>query len=658
MISVNNIQDIGGDMFGRLSLRARILLGVVSVVTLGFAITIFFVVRQGTLIQTESAYAYVEERVQNEAIKIAQETGAAASTAHVMAQMFKGMRDSGKADRDIALAIMQEILSDNPQFLGVWAIWEPNAVDGYDEFYRSKPYHDESGRFIPYVYRSGDEVNIEAIRDYTDRSVSDYYFLAYDRGEAVLLEPYSYVVEDGSTVSMTSVAVPIKHEGRILGVTGVDIELSSLQEWVSQIVEYGIGYARLISTENNYIGHRDADRVGQAVHTDNVNLLSTLNAGKVDGFVEQDRLLNEKSYTAVAPIQIGSLNERWALSLTVPLSLVLEQVKTIRNVSVVLGLLSIIIVSLVLGWILNRLVIRPIGGEPAHASYVVSRIAEGDLTSSIHLNERDKGSLLYAMKVMQAQLVGIITSIRANSDSVSEASHQLAKANIDLSQRTEEQAAALQETAASLEELSATVSQNSEYTQRANNRAVEATELALNGDRAVGDIVESMTQLTQSSQEMGDIIAVIEGIAFQTNILALNAAVEAARAGEHGRGFAVVASEVRTLAQRSASAAQEVKELIEGSVEVATNSTAKVDNASKAIQQVVAAINDLSVITNEIATASLEQSDGLSQIHTAVTQMDSVTQQNAAMVEEAAAATASLEEQAQQVSNTVAVFKI
>ena len=644
-------------MFQNLSLRARMLLGVVSMISLGFIITIFFVVRQGTLIQTESAYAYVEERVKYEALRIAQETEVASSVAGVMAQMFKGIWVSKQSDRDVALSIMQEVMADNPGFLGVWTVWEPDAFDGYDEFHRNTHYHDETGRFIPYVNRIDGKIRTEAIRGYTDRSSGDFYYSAYDSGEAVLVEPYTYEL-NGVVTPMASIAVPIKDGAKVLGVVGVDIALASLQDRVSSIVEYGTGYARLISANDNYIGHRDAQRVGEAVHQENTSLLSAIHSGQTDGFVEQDRLLGEKSYTVVAPVQVGDLKGQWALSLTVPLSRVLEQVTTMRNVSLLLGLLSIIVVSVVLGWILDRLVLRPIGGEPAHASYVVSRIAEGDLTSSIHLDERDKGSLLYAMRVMQAQLTGIITSIRASSDSVSEGAHQLAKANIDLSQRTEEQAAALQETAASLEELSATVSQNSDHTQRANTRAVEATELAMNGDRAVGDIVDSMAQLTQSSQKMGDIIAVIEGIAFQTNILALNAAVEAARAGEHGRGFAVVASEVRTLAQRSASAAQEVKELIEGSVQVALNSTDKVDNASQAIQQVVAAINDLSTITNEIATASLEQSDGLSQIHAAINQMDSVTQQNAAMVEQASAATASLEEQALQVSNTVAIFKI
>lgn len=388
-------------MFQNLSLRARMLLGVVSMISLGFIITIFFVVRQGTLIQTESAFAYVEERVKYEALKIAQETEVASSVAGVMAQMFKGIWVSKQSDRDVALSIMQEVMADNPGFLGVWTVWEPDAFDGYDEFHRNTHYHDETGRFIPYVNRIDGKIRTEAIRGYKDRSSGDFYYSAYDSGEAVLVEPYTYEL-NGVVTPMASIAVPIKDGAKVLGVVGVDIALASLQDTVSDIVEYGIGYARLISTNNHYIGHRDAQRVGEAVHQDNTNLLSAIHSGQTDGFVEQDRLLGEKSYTAVAPVQVGDLKGQWALSLTVPLSRVLEQVTTMRNVSLLLGLLSIIVVSVVLGWILDRLVIRPIGGEPAHASYVVSRIAEGDLTSSIHLDERDKSSLLYAMRVMQA----------------------------------------------------------------------------------------------------------------------------------------------------------------------------------------------------------------------------------------------------------------
>jgi methyl-accepting chemotaxis protein len=266
--------------------------------------------------------------------------------------------------------------------------------------------------------------------------------------------------------------------------------------------------------------------------------------------------------------------------------------------------------------------------------------------------------LLRAMSAMKDNLARIVTSVRTNSEHVASASAQISQGNNDLSSRTEEQASALEQTAASMEELSSTVRLNADNAVQANQLAKSASAVAATGGEVVGQVVDTMRGINDSSKKIVDIIGVIDGIAFQTNILALNAAVEAARAGEQGRGFAVVAAEVRTLAQRSAGAAKEIKSLIADSVERVGAGSALVDRAGLTMQEVVSAISRVTDVVGEISAASSQQSAGVSQVGEAVVQMDQTTQQNAALVEQAAAAAESLKMQAQQLVDAVAVFKL
>ncbi|HJV74084.1 MAG TPA: methyl-accepting chemotaxis protein [Noviherbaspirillum sp.] len=305
-------------------------------------------------------------------------------------------------------------------------------------------------------------------------------------------------------------------------------------------------------------------------------------------------------------------------------------------------------------WV-TRSITRPLN----QAVQVARTVASGDLTSRIEVSSKDEtGQLMQSLKDMNDSLVQIVAQVRGGTSSIATASSEIAAGNLDLSARTEEQASSLEETASSMEELTSTVKQNADNARQANQLAQSASEVAIKGGNVVSQVVDTMGAINDSSRKIVDIIGVIDGIAFQTNILALNAAVEAARAGEQGRGFAVVASEVRSLAQRSAAAAREVKSLIDDSVEKVDSGTRLVDEAGGTMQEIVESIKRVTDIMGEITSASREQTAGIEQINEAIAQMDQVTQQNASLVEEAAAAAESLHEQAGKLNEVVTVFKV
>ena len=311
-----------------------------------------------------------------------------------------------------------------------------------------------------------------------------------------------------------------------------------------------------------------------------------------------------------------------------------------------------------LGVLLLRALMRALGAEPDVLSQVTQRVASGDLSAVPGAHQAPVGSVLASMGEMQGSLVKLIGQVRTAAESIASGSSQIAAGNVDLSSRTEEQAAALEETAASMEELTSAVKQNSESAQQASGLAATASSVAQKGNAVVSQVVATMEDISQSSTKIADITGLIEGIAFQTNILALNAAVEAARAGEQGRGFAVVASEVRSLAQRSSSAAKEIKDLIATSGQKVRDGSVLAEDAGKTMAEVTQAVARVTDIMQEIAAASGEQSRGIEQVNQAITQMDEVTQQNAALVEEAAAASQSLEDQGRQLNESISFFRL
>jgi len=320
---------------------------------------------------------------------------------------------------------------------------------------------------------------------------------------------------------------------------------------------------------------------------------------------------------------------------------------------------ALFIATTLLATVIGTLITRSITKPLSDAVKVAQTVAIGDLSSNIEIKGKDEAAqLLQALKAMNDSLQNIVGDVRSGTHTIAAASSQIATGNLDLSSRTEEQASSLEETASSMEELTGTVKQNSDNARQANSLALSASNVATEGGIVVSKVVETMDSIKESAKKIVDIIGVIDGIAFQTNILALNAAVEAARAGEQGRGFAVVASEVRNLAQRSAAAAKEIKSLIGDSVEKVESGGRLVDQAGSTMQKIVESVQRVTDIMSEIASASEEQTTGIEQINQAIMQMDDVTQQNASLVEEAAAAASSLEDQARKLTQAVSMFKL
>lgn len=328
-----------------------------------------------------------------------------------------------------------------------------------------------------------------------------------------------------------------------------------------------------------------------------------------------------------------------------------------RNFLILLGSMALLL-GVIAAVFITRSILKQLGGEPDYAANIASQIAAGDLSAQIETESGDTDSLLVEMKSMRDSLVNIVGQVRVGTDTIATASREIAAGNLDLSSRTEQQTSSLEKTTASMRELTTTVKQNADNAREANKLAASASDVARQGGAVVAQVVDTMSSINESAKKIVDIISVIDGIAFQTNILALNAAVEAARAGEQGRGFAVVASEVRNLAQRSAAAAKEIKTLIGTSVEKVEVGSKLVGQAGATIDEVVSSVRHVTDIIAEISSASQEQSTGIEAVNLAIIEMDGMTQQNAALVEEAAAAAQSLQDQAGELAKVVSIFKL
>ncbi|MGK5068772.1 methyl-accepting chemotaxis protein [Janthinobacterium sp. RT4P48] len=543
-------------------------------------------------------------------------------------------------------------LSSSEDLLGSAVTWEPNALDGKDaEFANQKPNYDASGRFMPYWTRgAGGKLQVEPIVFDPKPGANDWYDVPKRTGKTYFTEPYIYPV-DGKNVLMASLVAPIMIDGSFKGTASADFMLTRLAKILADLKVIEGGKLALISNGGLYASHPVADRLGKKADDVPAAGLEKVRQGQPYEYEDDNGYIH-----LLQPLQIHPDIAPWSVELSFPKSVATASARDLMTYTLIVALLCAAATAGILILVVNQLT-RPL----RTLGRTMTDLSSGDADLRVKLEVKGTDELAVIGKGFNAfveKIHAVLLQVQASADNVARASAEIAQGNNDLSARTEQQASSLEETAASVEELTGTVKENADHARQANQLAASASSVAQKSGEVVGKVIETMTSINDSSNKIVDIISVIDGIAFQTNILALNAAVEAARAGEQGRGFAVVATEVRSLAQRSAAAAKEIKLLIDDSVGKVAAGSKLVDEAGATMEQVVDSVRRVTAIMADISVATTEQSDGIAQVNQALAQMDGVTQQNAALVEEAAAAAESLQDQASHLADVVSVFKL
>jgi methyl-accepting chemotaxis protein len=586
-------------------LNGRMLISIGLAVFLGLGVLTTVVTVQAMRAAKADALVLSHKQAETIGLQMINRLDGAMDSARTLAQALEGLVAAGQTSRTTTNLMLRGVLEASPDYVGVWTLWEPNAFDGRDAEYVGKPGHDKTGRYMPYWSRGANGLNPEEpLTDYEVEGAGNYYLLPKRTNQETVIEPYIYKVA-GKEVLMTSLVVPVHNaEGKFLGVAGVDLPLAALATEIASKKIGETGYAALVSNKGIYVAHPNAERCGHPmVDTDPwvQPFLALIQGGRTFETESYSKTLNDTTYRLSAPVSIGETVTPWSVVVTMRESEVMASAVRLRNLILEIGV-TVLGAVLVVVWWIARSITRPIRS--------------------------------------------IAVELSDGADQVAAASGQVSGSGQSLAEGASEQAASLEETSASLEELASMTRRNAEHADGAKVLAADTRRAADTGAADMQQMSAAMADLQKASASVAKIVKTIDEIAFQTNILALNAAVEAARAGEAGAGFAVVADEVRNLAQRSASAAKETTITIEESVRMSERGVALSGKVVDGFSEILSKARRVDEIVAEIATASREQSDGISQINTAVSQMDKVTQSNASSAEESAAAAEEMNSQA------------
>ncbi len=617
--------------------------------------------------QTEQRLLAVAQR---EANSIGAKLNINIDTARTIADSFKAIVsdkalassiDIRKAFNDMLLSI----LKNNPEFLGTYSAWEPNALDGQDARYAgdTESGHDDTGRFVPYWNRDkAGRIARQALVGYEDSSLhpngvtkGGWYLFPRQRRMENILDPFPYIVQ-GKREWLTTMSVPIEVDGKFLGIGGTDLRLDFVQDLSRQVASTlydGKAVVQVISNMGLLVADSsNAENVGKHIrdtfHGDASSVAQNIKTGKQFVFISEEA----KEVVAGAPVQLGRTGTPWAIMITVDRDLVFADAKLLNQVmaensrtnaiiGISVGLAIAVLACLAILLIANRIV-API----KKAMAFTEKIASGDFVNNqIDVTQKDEiGVLSNTLRKMAEKLKGVVIEVKGASESVAAGSAELSSSAMTVSQGATEQAASIEEITSSMEEMTSSIGQNATNAQETDSLATKAARDAKESGNAVGQTVDSMRSIAEK-------ISIVEEIARQTNLLALNAAIEAARAGEHGKGFAVVAAEVRKLAERSGEAASEISELSSSSVEVA-------EKAGGMLQSLVPDIEKTASLVQEIAAACNEQDSGARQINQAIGQLDNVIQQNASASEEMASTSEELAGQGKQLQHEMAFFHV
>ena len=664
-------------MFKFKKLKTRLLVLIGTLVFVSFSATIGFVLSQFDETAKTKSFNEAREKANHYSMYVRAEIELAMDATRTLAQTLEAIKSSGNTDRDTVNTIMEQILKENPGFLSVWTMWEPNAFDGRDsEFANFNGLYNENGNLATYWYR--DEGAAEGDYFYVEEYEEDYYQIPKDiKGEAII-EPYlDIVVDDGSNnkVLMTSTLVPIMHEGKFMGVVGIDIALDSLQKKSNDITIYETGYVSIISNNGAYVAHKEDDLIGKDIDGSQYSseVKEAIKTGEPYENIIRPDSVNTDIFKVFTPINIGNTKTPWSIEVSIPVKELLKDVNRVRNYSIAFGLTSLAVILSVLLLITNNTV-KPINKTIDMLKDIAE--GEGDLTKKLDVHTDDEiGELAKYFNLFVGKIQELVVQVKHNADSLAEASSQISivmeQANkgmseiandiSDVSNSVQGSASVIEETSAGIDGMSSNsevISSESEDAFEDSKDILDAANIGaqnimgvVNANDTVKEstekVYESIRDLKVSSEHIGEVISIINGISEQTNMLALNASIEAARAGEHGSGFAVVADEVRKLAEESRKSTSKISALI-------TEMQEKADAADLTIkegQELVKISAEKSSYTNEqfknilkfikkitqkiemISTSSKQQSQISEEMTKAMGEISMSTQGNAGLVE-------------------------
>ena len=647
-------------------IKAKLMISMSIVIFIMFSVSITISTMKSSTMSKERSYTIATEMANNYGNSISSEMVTGIDAAKTLSSAFVGMKKSGNTDRKVVLDILNDLLDKNQNFYSVWTIWEPNAFDNKDAEFKNSPGSTENGIFAPYSYRYEGKIENDICVGFEKEGSGDYYIIPKKTLKETVVDPYYYAVSGDKEELITTLVVPIIIDGKFLGAVGIDYSLGTFQSMVSKIKPFDTGFASLISNNGTYVANKDASELGKIEKDEKIlNLIKSGSDFKIE---------NDKYLTEYVPLKLRNSDKKWYFSISIPMSKIMEKTIELRNYSIVLGIVSIILVILVL-MIIARRIVNPINSVIAMLKDISE--GEGDLTKRLCVESNDElKDLAKWFNLFVEKINALVAEVKNNAYSLSQASEQIAfvveesskgmeeiaKNVNDIADNFQNQVSTIQEANSNIEDVAnnsikicgqtSIVSENSKNildTARLGDQNIkEVIDLIGNVKISTDEVFETISQLKSSSAEIGEIVNIITNISEQTNLLALNAAIEAARAGENGRGFAVVAEEVRKLAEESKTSAIKINNLIkliqdkslyadmaiQKGHKFVSESVGKVEETNKQFKKILDEINGIDMKIDIISNSSNGQSNTTTEIASSMENISGKIYENSSQVQQ------------------------